>query len=855
MIKKIFLALGILLLIILASAMILPIVYKDKIVAMVKDETNKKVNAKVDFGDFDLSLLRHFPSLTVSISNLSVIGINEFANDTLTYVKDFSISVDLMSVIKGDQIAINSIRLQQPLINLIVLKNGKSNWDISKPDSSAKTESSPSKFKIALRKYEITNGNISYDDASMGFKMDMQNLNHSGNGDFTQDLFILNTLTSIDQTNMWYGGVKYLHQVKTNLKADLEMDMAHKKYTFKDNELSLNELVLGMDGWVAMPTADITMDLKFEAKKNEFRNFLSLVPGVYRDGFKDLKSAGTLALKAFVKGTYNTKQMPGFGANVKIQNGMFQYPSLPVAVNNVQVDLNINNADGVPDHTEIDLVKLHTELGTEPFDAKLRVRTPVSDADMDGAIVGHVNFANIAKIIPLEAGTSLRGIMQTNITFKGRMSAIQQKRYQDFKAAGSLMLADFNYSSKDYQQGFDLKTCNLTFNPQNVTLNSFIARMGSSDFNATGTLDNLLAYVFKKETLKGTLTLNSKQINLKDFESSAAPATAVKDTTPLTLVQVPANFDFVMATQIGHLIMDNLQLDNLLGKIIIRDQAVTMDNLSFNTMKGSMKMSGVYATRERKKADMQFNMHISNFDIQETVKTFNTVKTLAPIAQNASGSFGTDMTLAGKLDEHMKPILPTLTGGGKLTTSSVVITNFAPLAKVADLLKMDQFKKLPVSNVNISYKFANGRVNVDPFNVDLAGIPTTISGSTGFDQTIDYKLGMNIPTSKIPSQATNVVSGLMSQANAKGAKLSVGQNVKVTLGMGGTVSKPTLKTDMKDAVGSATDMVKEKVNAEIDAKKKEVEDKAKAEAKTQADKLKKEAADKAKGALKNLFGK
>lgn len=243
---------------------------------------------------------------------------------------------------------------------------------------------------------------MNYDDASMEFKITMDNLNHTGKGDFTQDLFVLNTNTDVDAINLWYGNVKYMHNIRTAIKADMDMDMINSKYTFKENELSLNELVIGLDGFVAMPTDDIKMDIKFNARKNEFRNFISLIPGVYSKDFKDLKSSGKLAFSGFVKGTYNEKKMPGFGVVVKLENGMFQYPSLPTAVNNVQMDLTIKNADGVPDHTFIDLKKLHVEIGNEPFDAKLTVSTPVSDANMDGMVKGRINFANLTKVVPLK---------------------------------------------------------------------------------------------------------------------------------------------------------------------------------------------------------------------------------------------------------------------------------------------------------------------------------------------------------------------------------------------------------------------------------------------------------------------
>ena len=881
MLKKILVGLGIFIVIILGAAIVLPIVYKDKIVALIKDEVNKKVNAKVDFGDFNLTLIRSFPNFTISINNLSVIGVAPFAGDTLTAIKELDLTIDVMSVIKGGQIDIRSIHLDQPLFNLMVLKDGKSNWDISKPSSSASASTEPSKFKVALREYSIKQGVMRYDDASMGFKMNLDNLNHTGSGDFTQDLFILKTNTTIDAMNLWYGNVKYFHNVNTKLKVDLDMDMANMKFTFKDNEISLNELVLGFDGSVAMPKNDIAMDLKFDAKKNEFRNFLSLVPGVYTASFKDLKSSGSLSMKGFVKGIYNDKQMPGFGLNVKIQNGKFQYPSLPVAVNNVSLDLDVNNPDGIPDHTAIDLNKMHVDLGTEPFDAQLRVRTPVSDADLNGMVKGKVNFANISKIVPLEAGTTITGLMLADLSFNGRMSAIAQKRYQDFKAAGSLSLSDFNYSSKDYKQGFELKQLALTFNPQNVTLNKLVARMGTSDFNATGTLDNLLAYLFKKETLKGSMNLQSAQINLADFKSNTTTTTAVADTTPMALIEVPANLDFVVTTSIGKLNYDNVTLQALTGKITIRDQAINMENIFFNTLGGAMKMSGMYATKIRKEADMQFSMDIKGFDIQQTVKTFNTVKKMAPIAERASGTFNTTLNLSGKLDEHLQPKMQTLNGSGKLSTMNVVISQFPPLVKVADVLKMDQFKQLNVGNTNLSYKFKNGRVDVDPFDVNLAGINTNVKGSSGFDQTIDYTLAMNIPTNKLPSQATSVISGLISQANARGAKMSMGESIKVNALIGGTVSNPTVKTDLKNAASTAINDLKDKAKVEFDKQKKELEDKAKAEfdkqkkqaedrvksetdkakkdaearAKAEVDKAKKDAENKAKDALNGLFKK
>ncbi|MEO5572152.1 MAG: AsmA-like C-terminal region-containing protein [Bacteroidia bacterium] len=864
MIKKIIYAvLGLILLIIIAAVSI-PILFKDKIVAKVKEEINNNINAKVDFGSFDLSLIKHFPSLSFSLNDLSVVGVKEFEGDTLTFVKSLDIGVNFWSIISGSQISIKSITVGTPYINILVLENGKANYDIAKNTGPATGSSESSSFKMNLQHYEINNGTVIYNDRSIGFSMMMYDLNHSGSGDFTQDLFTLNTKTNVDGISLIYGGVKYLSSAKTEIKADLEMDMKNSKYTFKDNEIKINELILGLDGWLAMPGNDITMDLKWDAKKNDFKNFISMIPGVYSESFKDVKSSGTMSLNGFVKGTYNDKKMPGFGLNVLVQNGMFKYPDLPTAVNNVNMDLKINNADGVPDHTIINLSKLHAEMGSDPFDARLLVKTPVSNADIDMMAKGKIDLGNISKIVPLEQGTTLSGMLLADMTAKGRMSAIEQKRYEDFNASGSMKLTGMNYVSKEYKDGIKINNCELTFNPKNIGLNNFDMKAGTTDIKANGTLDNLLGYYFKKEMLKGFLNLTSNQIDLNPFMTSTSTgATTAPDTATLTVMEIPANVDFIVTTAIGKVLYENLVLQNVKGTITVKEKNLGMNDVKFEMLDGSVAMNGLYSTKDIKNPLFNYSLNAQNMDVKKTYTTFNSVQKMAPIAGKCSGKYSTEFTVTGKLDGHMQPVMNSLNGAGKLKTTGITIENFEPLNKVADALKMPQFKKASLSDANLSFKFTNGRVYIDPYEQAIAGIKTKIEGSNGFDQTIDYKLGMQLPTKMIPGAATSVINGLISQANSHGANMSMGENVNVNVKIGGTVQNPKIETGLKEAVKGAVDDLKAKAQEEFEKKKKELEDRAKATAdslknaaetkvKAEADRIKKEAEAKVKSETERL---
>ncbi|MBI2270523.1 MAG: AsmA family protein [Bacteroidetes bacterium] len=885
--KKVLKWTGIVLLILIVLIISAPFIFKDKIIAKVKEEANKSLNAKVDFGKFDLTLISSFPKFTLSINDVSIANVGLFEGDTLFSTKNLTVSLDLMSVIKGEQYSIRSIVFDHPRINAQVLKDGKANWDITKADSAAKPEaaSEPAKFKMKLSKFEIKEGYLVYNDASMNFNTTIKGLNHTLSGDFTQDLFDLQTLTSMEQFTTTYEGVTYLNKVKTNLKADLAADMPNFKFTFKQNEIALNELSFGVDGYFAMPKDDMDMDIKFKANQSEFKSFLSLIPAVYSKDFATVKTSGKLAFDGFVKGIYNDKLMPAFGVHVMINDAMFQYPSLPKAVKDITVDIKVDNKDGKPDNTIIDIHKFHVEMAGNPVDVKMHVTTPVSDANIDGSIIGRVNLASLKDVVPMDKGDELNGNITADLKLKGRVSKLEQGKYEEFDAKGQLIVMDVNYKSEKDNYDVLLKSMTLNFSPKFVELAGFDAKMGKSDIKADGRIDNLLQYVFKEQLLTGTFNMKSSLMDLNQFMtgSTEGQTPTPADTASMSVIPVPANIDFTLTTSIGKLLYTNLELSDIEGKVVIKDSRIDLQNLKMNTttIEGSMALSGYYDTKDVNKPNINFKIDAKDLNVEKTFKTFNTVQKLAPVGKYANGKFSTQLDFIAALDKKMMPVMNTLTGGGKLQTKAVKVEGFGPMNKLADALKMEKFKKADFSDLDLSFRFEDGRVKVDPFDFKLGDVKGKIGGSNGFDQTIDYIWDLQMPRSALGSQANSVISGLVSQANSKGADLSVGDNISLKALFGGTVMNPTVKTSLKDAAGNVKEDLKAKVTEEIDKKKKELEDKAKAEAdrlkkeaedkaKAEADRLKKEAedaankaadeakkkaADEAKKKLKGLFGK
>lgn len=443
LIKKILKWSGITFLVLLILMIAAPFIFKDKLVQLVKDEANTSLNAKVDFGEFDLTLISSFPDFRFKIQNVSVITMAPFDGDTLAYIKELSFDLNIKSVISGEQYQINSLIIDEPKNNGIVMIDGKANWDIAKPtlDTTAAVpaDTSVTKFALKLKSLKIKHAHITYNDMQGNMTAALNDLNYTLSGDFTQDNFILSNLLEITETSVSMGGVGYLTKAKTRFKADLDMDMPNMKFTFKENEFDLNDLGFAFDGFVAMPKEDIAMDLKFAAKQTEFKSILSLIPSVYSKDFANVQTKGTLKLNGLAKGTMHSEKdstkntFPSFEINLGIADAMFKYPSLPKSVNNINIDVHVENKKDYLDATVIDVNKFHLEMAGNPINMWAHVKTPISDPDLAAEIKGIINLASVKEFIPLEKGDEMSGIVNADIAAAGRMSSIDKKNTTSLK--------------------------------------------------------------------------------------------------------------------------------------------------------------------------------------------------------------------------------------------------------------------------------------------------------------------------------------------------------------------------------------------------------------------------------------
>ncbi|HRY99734.1 MAG TPA: AsmA-like C-terminal region-containing protein, partial [Bacteroidales bacterium] len=583
---------------------------------------------------------------------------------------------------------------------------------------------------------------------------------------------------------------------------------------------------------------------------SSFSEVLSLVPAIYAKDFNKIKTSGSFSLAGHVKGRYSETEMPAFSLKLEVRDGRFQYPDLPSAVENVALNLTIANPDGVPDHTLIDLARLHLEMAGAPLDASLVLKTPVSDPTLKASLKTRLDLAAVQTFYPLE-GMKLSGKVDADLSLDGRMSSVEQGRYEEFKASGALIMNNIAYEAEGTPP-VRIASGTFAFSPSQLKIDGLRVQAGRSDLAAQGYLSNYLAWFLREEMLLGQFSLAAGTLDLNELmEQQSSPAAGpdtVSDTSSLQAVSIPDNIDFTLNTSAGKVIFGDLVLEQFRGQVRVANSAVALNDMAMNTLEGSIRANGSYRAPEGQDPYVSMDLALEGISIPKAYESTGLMRKLAPVARNTTGKLSTSLRFEGFLDQGLKPVYSSLNGGGSLATSPLIISGLPVLSKLGEALSVKELQKAVVDQVQAAFAFKDGRVEVKPFPIRTGKIKGMVAGSTGFDQSLDYTMDLEVPRALMGSAANALIANWTKEAQAKGVDVKVGEMIKVAVLIGGTVTEPTVRTGFAGMAASLKEEVKQAVEQKITEVKQEVKEEVSKkaeeliqEAQQQADRLMAEA--------------
>ncbi|MEI6454796.1 MAG: AsmA-like C-terminal region-containing protein [bacterium] len=436
----------------LLALLLTPLLFKDKVAEVLKNTANKSLRTEVNFSGMELSFFRHFPNLTVTLSDLTLKASAPFTGDTLIAARDISFGINLKSLIKGP-IEITRVYINKGKIILQYNEKGASSFDIFPPSSSdtASTDTTTGIAKFQVESIAFIKTDFIYSDPSIPLKVVAHGINYHGKSLLTNDILRLTSRVQIDSLDCIYNRVAFIRSkpVRANLSTRINLNSFEMKFDKNDfyirdvpfefrGEFSFRkkgyDLFLSLfsmlgEEYISGSVRLISEENLWLFVKTDIN--LNLEPWSKALGVSDVELRGLFSMKLNAEGEFRTGQnpdsrepdtiplsIPNFTLNSKLVNGYFHYKKLPEALTGISFVLDLSTTGNDYNNLKIQLEDLKAGFMKNKIEGFFRL-DGFRDLPIEANLFTTVNLEELRRVIPLDS-IDLKGMLELNLFAKGK---------------------------------------------------------------------------------------------------------------------------------------------------------------------------------------------------------------------------------------------------------------------------------------------------------------------------------------------------------------------------------------------------------------------------------------------------
>ncbi|MGZ3811752.1 MAG: AsmA family protein [Mucilaginibacter sp.] len=523
-------------------------------------------------------------------------------------------------------------------------------------------------------------------------------------------------------------------------------DNNYKHFTLQLENLNATALNNFIKGYLRVSnTAGLMLD---GGLKSRFH--LADIKQFYPMGDVDIR--GDLDFDVQTKGKYIPahKIYPVIKAQINLKDGYVQTKYYPHPIENLQISANILNTSGSLAGLKVNIKPVSLKFEGQPFLVKADLQN-FTNLRYNITSQGTLDIGKIYKVFALK-GYNVQGLITTNFTLKGKQSDATAGHYDKLFNSGTMKVKDLALSSDLFPKPFIIKTGLFSFNQDKMKFDAFTANYGQSVIVMDGALSNVIAYAMQpNSTLQGDFNLKSGLIIADDFMAFAGgpPATSQPQKPAAAasgVILVPANLNLNFTADVKKVKYNGLDLSDVKGQMTVNNGQIILKQAGFTLIGAPVVMDATYGSVTPQKAFFDYHISAQEFDIKKAYNQIKLFHDMATSAKSAEGLVSLDYQLSGKLNSNMRPIYPTLKGGGVLTLKQIKMKGFKLFGAVGKQTGHDSLAKpSDVSKVDIKTTIANNIITISRTKMRVAGFRPRFEGQVDFNGNLNLKFRLGLP--------------------------------------------------------------------------------------------------------------
>ncbi len=462
-------------------------------------------------------------------------------------------------------------------------------------------------------------------------------------------------------------------------------------------------------------------------------------------GLDSLKFGGKLMMTAKADGVYNADKqiIPLIDSKIILQNGLIQTPFYPKALEKIEVDASIKSTGSSMNDLAIVFQPVSFMFDHESFSVTTNLRY-FDDLQYDLEANGTLNLGNLYQLFAID-NYSVSGWLKAQLSLHGKQSDAEQGKYQNLHNRGTLELQKFTMISSDYPYPFLIPAALLRIENDKAWLSGASLDYDNNHIELSGYMQDFIGYSMLNKVLKGQLTIKSQKLEMEDFMTSTSSEIDTPTMLTTGVVMLPTDFDLSIVADIQEIEYNKTKVNDLKGTVNLKEGNMELDKTQFKIAGAAIAMNASYLPIDSLKANFTFSVKSDSFDVKRAYNEIPLFRELATSAENTEGLISMEYAIAGRLNEKMEAVYPSLKGKGFIKLENVKVRGLKLFSAVGKAVGKDSIRNPDLKAVIINSSIANNIITIEKTKMKFFGFRPTFYGQTSFDGKLNLHLRLGLP--------------------------------------------------------------------------------------------------------------
>ncbi len=689
---------------------------QDKIVDVLINEINRKVDTKIDVGEVSMSFWERFPSISVKFQDVVVHSSVEYSGteaDTLLFAQHLFFDLNVRTLVSQTP-KISRLSVVNGFITLATDRHGRNNYDIFPPEPSA-TKKAQKDFQIDA--FELENVQVNYkDDRSNDF---YQNEIISANieGMLNANTFNLNVQLKLAKTNLiptrynyfstysWNGNISRsangFFQWNGELRAENFSAEVQGSYNLPD------ETMVVKSGEIKIQTSTINKFLRKE-KINQFK----LIGGaLFIKSFDYFAGKNTWQIHAVFKGNPDIEYLKK-RVSLKM-DGQLTNDGKNTLINFDRFDALHANSN------------LHFEGSFRYPQQYVRGITSFS--------LNLVDWQSDLEKLPV---TNITGIVVGQAQVDGRLAPGTE--ISSFFKEGEVGLQNVGLDIRDNNFSIRQLNSNMNVTPEKILIKNLNGTFNKNKLAFNGEVSSIFNYLLENQPLKIKGNVKASHFNLNEYLLIS------EENTPGNPFQLTDNIRLQIVAEITELVQNKFNAKNFSAEINKFGRRIEMPALFMETAQGTVRAEGKLVQQANNEWFVQMNGKLKQVEVSEVFDQFNNFGQSEIKARHIAGKLTAQVRSEFVFTPEFDVRPASIYLWSDILIENGQLNNYETLQKLAGYISVEELKHVQFDKLQNQITIIDQTVKIPFMEIKSSAIDLDLSGTHTFNNAMDYQLSVGL---------------------------------------------------------------------------------------------------------------